>query len=117
MGLIFSGSLCVVIGVIGIFLPVLPTTPFLLLASACYIRSSNNLYRWLLNNKYLGKYIRDYDLKKGMPLKAKVTTIIIASVAIIISSLFIEEIFWKYILYLLGIIMFIVIILIKTAKE
>jgi uncharacterized membrane protein YbaN (DUF454 family) len=54
------GTFSVGLGVLGILLPVLPTTPFLLLAAACYARSSQRFYDWLLNSRYLGRYIRDY---------------------------------------------------------
>jgi len=69
------GSIFVAIGYIGIFVPGLPTTIFLILAAGCYIRSSKRLYNWLINNKLFGKYIRDYYEGKGMPFKAKVSAI------------------------------------------
>ena len=69
------GSLFVAIGYIGIFVPGLPTTIFLILAAGCYIRSSKKLYNWLINNKLFGQYIRDYYEGKGMPLKAKISAI------------------------------------------
>jgi uncharacterized membrane protein YbaN (DUF454 family) len=65
----------VVLGVIGIFLPVLPTTPFLLLAAACFARSSPRFYHWLVNHKRLGPWIRDYLAGNGIPLKGKVYAI------------------------------------------
>ncbi|MGV8844123.1 MAG: YbaN family protein [Pseudomonas sp.] len=70
--LLTVGWLCVVLGVIGIFLPVLPTTPFLLLAAACFARSSRRVYLWLISHPRLGPWIRDYLHGKGLPLKAKV---------------------------------------------
>lgn len=70
--LIVVGSLALALGVIGIFLPLLPTTPLLLLAAACYVRSSDKLYQWLINNKWFGKYIENFRSGKGIPLKAKV---------------------------------------------
>ncbi|MEC7837150.1 MAG: YbaN family protein [Chloroflexota bacterium] len=69
------GSIFVAIGYIGIFVPGLPTTIFLILAAGCYIRSSKRLYNWLIHNKLFGQYIRDYYEGKGMPLKAKVSAI------------------------------------------
>jgi uncharacterized protein len=66
------GSISVVLGIIGIFLPLLPTTPLVLLAAFCFVRSSNKAYQWLLNNRFLGPYIRNYYEKKGIPLKTKV---------------------------------------------
>ena len=69
------GSIFVAIGYVGIFVPGLPTTIFLILAAGCYIRSSKKLYNWLINNKLFGQYIRDYYEGKGMPLKAKISAI------------------------------------------
>ncbi|RRV07960.1 DUF454 domain-containing protein [Pseudomonas sp. v388] len=69
------GWLSVALGVIGIFLPILPTTPFLLLAAACFARSSPRFYNWLVNNKRLGPWIGDYLQGNGMPVKAKVYAI------------------------------------------
>ena len=65
------GSIFVAIGTIGIFVPGLPTTVFMLLAAACYVRSSDKLYNWLIKNKTFGKYIKDYREGKGMPKRAK----------------------------------------------
>ena len=74
---ILLGSLSVSMGVIGIFVPGWPTTIFLIVASYFYIRSSRRLYNWLINNKLLGIYIKNYLLGKGMPLKAKLVSLII----------------------------------------
>lgn len=70
--LLVVGWLSVVLGVIGIFVPVLPTTPFLLLAAACFVRSSRRFYLWLVNHRHLGPWIRDYLEGNGIPLKGKV---------------------------------------------
>lgn len=70
--LIIVGSISLALGVIGIVLPLIPTTPLLLLAAACYVRSSYKLYIWLINNKHFGHYIRNYREGKGIPLKAKI---------------------------------------------
>lgn len=69
--LIVAGTIFVVLGVVGIFVPLLPTTPFLLLAAACYARSSPRCHKWLLNNRWFGQYIRNYLEKKGCTLKVK----------------------------------------------
>ena len=73
--LIVGGTLCVALGVVGIFLPVLPTTPFLLLAAICYSRSSTRFYHWLVTNRWCGAYIRNYREGRGMPLKQKALTL------------------------------------------
>ena len=83
--LIIIGTICVVIGIIGIFIPILPTTPFLLLAAACYMRSSQKFYRWLMNNRLFGSYIRNYIEGRGIPIKVKVFTIVLLWVTIGIS--------------------------------
>jgi len=68
-------SIFIGFGVIGIFLPLLPTTPFLLMAAYFYMNSSYKRLRWLLNNKHLGPYIRSYLSKEGIPLRLKIRTI------------------------------------------
>lgn len=62
-------------GVIGIFVPILPTTPFLLLAAFCYMRSSPRFHHWLMNNRLFGAYIRNYTEGRGIPLRLKLFTI------------------------------------------
>ncbi|WP_285423323.1 YbaN family protein [Pseudomonas sp. efr-133-TYG-103a] len=69
------GWLSVALGVVGIFLPVLPTTPFLLLAAACFARSSPRFYHWLVDHPRLGPWIRDYLQGNGIPLRGKVYAI------------------------------------------
>jgi uncharacterized membrane protein YbaN (DUF454 family) len=69
------GTILVVIGIIGIFVPVLPTTPFLLLAAFFYLRGSKRFYDWLMNNRVCGSYIRNYIEGRGMPLRVKIFTI------------------------------------------
>jgi len=69
------GSLCVLLAILGMFLPVLPTTPFLLLASFCFARSSTRVNKWLLSNRWFGEYIRNYREGRGISLSHKVITI------------------------------------------
>jgi uncharacterized membrane protein YbaN (DUF454 family) len=73
--LIALGTLCLAIGIVGIFTPILPTTPFLLLAAACYASSSARFHHWLLHNRVFGGYIRNYTEGRGIPLKLKLFTI------------------------------------------
>ncbi len=91
--LIATGTFFVGLGIFGIFLPLLPTTPFLLLAAACYARSSKRFYNWLLNNKWFGNYIKNYRERKGIPLKIKILSISFLWIAIGYSAIFIVHIF------------------------
>ena len=75
--LVTCGTLCVIVGVLGIFLPVLPTTPFLLLAAFCYARSSERFYAWLVTHRWFGQYIRNYQEGKGLPLKQKILALVL----------------------------------------
>ena len=88
---IILGCIFVAIGIIGIFLPLLPTTIFLLIASYFFMNSSPELNHKLLNNKYLGKYLRDYKENRGMPLKAKVNSILVLWISILTSGYFFVE--------------------------
>lgn len=73
--LILLGGVSLTLGIVGIFVPLLPTTPFLLLTAALWIRSSPQLYDWLLANRYLGEYIRNYRENRAIPLRAKVLSL------------------------------------------
>jgi uncharacterized membrane protein YbaN (DUF454 family) len=70
------GGIAVVLAILGVFLPLLPTTPFLLLASACFARGSTRLHGWLLNNRVFGEYLRNYEQGRGIPLRGKVTALV-----------------------------------------
>ena len=87
--LIAAGTICLGLGAIGIFLPVLPTTPFLLLATACYMRSSERLHKWLLNNRWFGEYIRNYQAGRGIPMRTKIITLTVLWGTISFSAFFI----------------------------
>jgi uncharacterized membrane protein YbaN (DUF454 family) len=79
------GTISLAIGLIGIIVPILPTTPFLLLAAFCYLRGSRRFYDWLLNNRVCGSYIRNYMEGRGMPLRVKIFTITLLWITIGIS--------------------------------
>jgi hypothetical protein len=86
--LVVAGSFFTGLGILGIFLPLLPTTPFLLLAAACYARSSEKFYHRLLNNKWFGIYIKNYREGKGIPLKVKISAISLLWLTIVLSAIF-----------------------------
>lgn len=92
--LIFFGTVCVGLGVLGIFLPLMPTTVFLLMAAYCYSRSSDRFHNWLLNNRFLGKYIKSYKSGQGITVRQKVATIAILWASIGVSIWFVKDSFW-----------------------
>ncbi len=92
--LVVAGILCLALGVIGIFLPLLPTTPFFLLAAACFFRSSERLYAWLLNHKYLGKRIKYYRVYKAISLKSKLLSLALLWLTIGYSAFFVVKATW-----------------------
>lgn len=91
--LLVVGWLSVALGVIGIFLPILPTTPFLLLAAACFVRSSQRFYDWLVTHPRLGPWFRDYLEGNGVPLKGKVYAITTMWLSISLSC-WLVPLFW-----------------------
>jgi hypothetical protein len=116
--LIIAGTIFLGFGVIGIFLPILPTTPFLLLAAACYARSSQRFYNWLMNNKWFGNYIKNYHEGRGVPLKFKIFTISLLWITILTSIYFVIDNFWiEIILIIIAIGVTIHIVTIKTYKN
>ena len=90
MRLVFAGvgTLCVGIGLIGAVLPVLPTTPFMLLAAACYVRASPRFYNWLLNTRAFGPLIREWRLYRSIPWRTKLTAIALMAVTLSTSIVF-----------------------------
>jgi len=100
--LVICGTLSLLLGAVGIFFPVLPTTPFLLLSAACYARSSVRLHSWLLNNRIFGSYIRDYQEGRGVSLRHKIAALVLLWLSIGYAAGFAVSRTWLRIL-LLGI--------------
>jgi len=92
--LIACGSLAVALGVIGIFVPLMPTTVFLLLAAACYARSSDRFYRKLVDSRWLGSYIRSSREGRGMSRRHKVSTLALLWIGIGASAIWSVEVWW-----------------------
>jgi len=111
------GTISVVLGIIGMFLPVMPTTPFLLLASICYSRSSKRFYNWLITNRWCGKYIRNYREGRGIPLGQKIFTISLLWLSIGCTSWFVISLWWvRLILVAIAIGVTIHLMMIKTFR-
>ena len=92
--LVACGTLCVALGVVGIFLPLMPTTVFLLLAAACYARSSERFYLKLVNHRFLGAYIRNSREGRGMRRRDKVITLTLLWVSIGLTAYFTAHAWW-----------------------
>jgi len=88
---VVAGTVCVGLGVIGIFVPVLPTTPFLLLAAICYMRGSQRLYNALLRNRFVGGYVRNYLEGRGMSRRAKVWNLSLLWIAIVATAVLLTD--------------------------
>ena len=90
-GILFGcGTLCVVLGVIGIFLPLMPTTVFLLLAAACYARSSERFHRKLVEHKWLGPYIK----RRGLTVRQKVTIVSVLWASLVATMIWTTDAWW-----------------------
>ena len=90
--LLAGGLLSTALGVLGIFLPLLPTVPLLLLAAACFARSSPQCYAWLLDHPRLGPMFSDYLDGNGIPLRAKVWAILVLWTSLSLSTLLLAPI-------------------------
>jgi uncharacterized protein len=98
--LITGGIVSLTLGFIGIPVPLLPTTPFLLLSAYLFARSSPRLYHWLIYHRIFGKYIRDYREKRGVPLGIKIGTLTLLWVTISVSAFFFVGLVWVRVLLL-----------------
>jgi len=88
-----TGTISLALGLVGIVLPILPTTPFLLLSATCYARGSERFHRWLLGNRILGQYIIDY--REGrMSRRSRAFTLVLLWTAISASALLLVEPLW-----------------------
>jgi uncharacterized membrane protein YbaN (DUF454 family) len=106
------------LGVAGIFLPLLPTTPFLLLAAFLYAKSSDRLYAWLINHRTLGHYIRDFREEKAIPLRVKIVSVSLLWITIGYSALCVVQLIWiKLLLLAIAIGVSVHILSFKTKKK
>ncbi len=85
------GIITLALGFIGIFIPVFPTTPFLLVALACFVNSSSKMHRFILENKYLGPYVKDYTSGNGIPMRAKWRAVSLIWITIGFSAIFVLD--------------------------
>lgn len=114
---LLSGFLLVAIGVIGIFLPLLPTTIFLILASVCFVKSSPRANEWLRNHKILGGYIDNYQNKTGLTIRSKIINILFLWASISLSAFYLtDELYIKLLLLVIAVGVTVHLLMIKTKK-
>jgi uncharacterized membrane protein YbaN (DUF454 family) len=112
------GTVFLLLGGIGVFLPILPTTPFLLLSVAFYYKSSKRMHHWMLNNRWFGDYLRNYAEGKGISLKAKIFTASLLWIFIIYSVLYaVNNIIIQLVLIIIAVGVTIHLIKLPTLKE
>jgi len=92
--LITAGFACLLFGGVGIFIPVLPTTPFLLLAAGLFMRSSSRLYLWITHHRIFGTFIRNYRRFHAVPLRTKVTALVLLWLTIGYSIIWVADVWW-----------------------
>ncbi len=92
--LLAAGTVCVALGLVGLFLPVLPTTPFMLLAAACYARASKRFYYWLLSNRTFGPMIHEWRKHRTIPYRTKMAAIGLMFATLAISIVFFVKPAW-----------------------
>lgn len=114
--LIAAGSLSLGLGILGIALPVLPTTPFLLITAYCYMRSSQKLYNWLMNHRLLGPYLYDYMMYRGVRRKARTAALLFLWLTLSISIVVVSSFHLKLLLGLIGIAVSIHLFMLKTIE-
>lgn len=98
--LILLGSLSLFLGLLGIALPLLPTTPFLLLSATCYFHGSDKLYHWLMAHPTLGPYIHSFREEKAIPLRVKVVSVTMVWVTLLYCIFFVVNSLWIKLLLL-----------------
>jgi uncharacterized membrane protein YbaN (DUF454 family) len=89
--LLAAGTLALGLGVLGLIVPGLPTTPFVLIAAACYIRSSERLYRWLISNHVFGPVVTTWQAERGLTIRAKLITLALVWITLGGAALFLVD--------------------------
>ncbi|NLW49628.1 MAG: DUF454 domain-containing protein [Candidatus Brocadiaceae bacterium] len=113
--LVAAGCTAVALGAVGVVLPVLPTTPFLLLAAACFVRSSDRLYRWLIRHRWFGSYIRNYREHRAVTRRAKMVVVTLLWLTLGYSMVVVGALWLRLLLAVIGLCVTIHVVGLKTA--
>jgi uncharacterized membrane protein YbaN (DUF454 family) len=117
MAYLAAGHVCLGLGILGFILPVMPGVIFLILAAACYARGSERFYSWLLNNKWLGPPVREWEEHRAMTVRAKVISITMVVLGIAGSIVFFVKLPWlRIVLAVVGVGVVVLILTINTYK-
>lgn len=111
------GTFSLILGSIGIVLPLLPTTPFLLLSAFFYLRSSKKLYHWLINHRILGLYIHSYITYKAIDLKTKIFSIGLLWITLVMSMVIVGRLYVTLLLIVIGLCVTIHLLRLKTMSK
>jgi len=110
------GFLFIGIGAVGVFMPLLPTTPFVILAAVCFSYSNRKLYQWLRRSSLFGTYIVHYEEKQGVPMLLKIKSIIFVWISLTLSMIALQTL-WAYVLLcVIGVVVTVHLLMIKTKK-
>ena len=115
--LIISGFASLTVGILGVILPVLPTTPFVLLSAACFSKSSKRLDDWLRRSRLFGPYIENYREKKGISKSRKAATLAFLWTGLFVSMLIVQTVLIYVILSIVGVCVTIHVMMIKTKND
>lgn len=115
--LLIFGFIFMTLGALGIILPVLPTTPFMLLAAGCFSGSNKKMENWIKKNKYFGSYINNYQNGLGVPKKIKMKSIAYLWISLIICTFFMDKLWVKLLIFMIGSLVTIHLLSLKTKKE
>lgn len=116
--LYFSGFLFLGLGILGVFIPLLPTTPFLLLAASVFMHTNKKIYVWMFNNRWFGKSFREYVKNKSVSRIVKISSLLVLWVTISYSIFFVVENMWiRFVLVLVLVGVSIHILKLKTIDD
>ncbi len=96
---VVAGTISLGLGAIGVFVPLLPTTPLLLLSAACYFKGSRRMHHWILNNRWFGSYIKNYKEGRGIPLATKGFIVALLWVTITYSAFLVDVFIVRIVLF------------------
>ena len=98
---VILGCVCLGLAILGVFLPVLPTTPFLLLSAALFLRGNRRLYDWLMRHPKFGPYIRNFTVYKSIPLRVKVVSVTLVWITLLNCAIFVSEQWFVRLIFIL----------------